>query len=330
METHSGKGIVMFLIGLQGSPRKDGNTSILLDSFLNEAKDSGARICKIEVTDEEITPCKECGTCEREGFCPINDNMQRIYPLLRQADLVVMATPIFFYGPTAQMKALIDRSQALWSRRYIHKLTDPGQRWRKGFLLALGATKGQNLFEGTTLTAKYFFDAIGADFEGSLTYRKIEKPGDIEKHPTAITDTKEKARKLIEPGINRRKFLFICRENACRSQIAGAFARYYLGDRVESEDAGSMPADNINPVMEEVMKEKGIDMSYRKPKSIEDALDKIDPDTVISMGCGDECPYLPGIKLQEWDLPDPSDKPIAYMRKIRDEIEERVRNLVNQ
>jgi multimeric flavodoxin WrbA/protein-tyrosine-phosphatase len=318
----------MFVIGLQGSPRKDGNTGLLLDSFLNEAKSVGARICKIEVANEDITPCKECGTCEKEGFCPVNDNMQRIYPLLRQADIVVMATPIFFYGPTAQLKALIDRSQALWARRYIHKLTDPGQRWRKGFLLALGATKGKNLFEGVSLTAKYFFDAIGASFEGSLTYRQIEKPGDIKKHPTAMTDTKEKASMLIEPLINKKKLLFICKENACRSQMAGAFARYYSGDRVESEDAGSMPADDINPVMEEVMKEKGIDMSYRKPKSIEEALGNIIPDILISMGCGDECPYLPGIKLQEWDLPDPSDKPIEYMREIRDEIEERVRRLV--
>jgi len=105
--------------------------------------------------------------------------MQQIYPLLRQADIIVMAIPIFFYGPTAQMKCLIDRSQALWARRYVHRLIDPGRKWRRGFLLALGATKGRNLFEGINLTAKYFFDAVGASSDGRLTYKQIEGLGKI-------------------------------------------------------------------------------------------------------------------------------------------------------
>ena len=130
--------------------------------------------------------------------------MQEIYPLLRQADIIVMATPIFFYGPTAQMKALIDRSQALWARKYAHRLTDPGRKWRRGFLLALGATKGKNLFEGVNLTAKYFFDAVGASFEGSIAYKQIEGSGDIKKHPTALSDTKEKARALVAPFLKER------------------------------------------------------------------------------------------------------------------------------
>ena len=100
----------MFVLGLQGSPRIKGNTSILLSSFLAEAERLGAHTQNLDVARMNISPCQECGTCEKKGFCPIDDDMQQVYPLLRQADIIVMATPIFFYGPTAQMKALIDRA----------------------------------------------------------------------------------------------------------------------------------------------------------------------------------------------------------------------------
>jgi len=87
-------------------------------------------------------------------------------------------------------------------------LTDPGRKWRRGFLLAVGATKGKNLFEGVNLTAKYFFDAVGASFDGSLAYKQIEGAGDIAKHPTALEDAKERAKALVAPfWIGRKSFL---------------------------------------------------------------------------------------------------------------------------
>ncbi len=317
----------MFILGLQGSPRTKGNTSVLLSAFLEEAERLGARTEYLDVAKKNISPCKECGTCEKKGFCPIEDDMQQIYPLLRQADIIVMATPIFFYGPTAQMKAVIDRSQALWARRYVYRLIDPGRKWRRGFLLALGATKGKNLFEGVNLTAKYFFDAVGASFEGSLTYKQIEASGDIEKHPTALSDAKEKAREFVTPFLDRKKILFVCTENACRSQMASAFAQYHGGDKVEVESAGSAPAKEVNQLMEKAMKEKGIDMAYRKPKFVEEAALFGKPDLIVSMGCKDVCPQYPGVPNEEWNVPDPSGKSIEFMREIRDDIEERVRKL---
>jgi len=187
----------MLALGLQGSPRKNGNTSYLLSAFMNELEKSGAQIKVIEADKKNIIPCKEYSVCEKKGFCPIDDDMNpEIYPLLRQADVIVVATPIFFYSAPAQLKALIDRSQALWARRYKLKLNDPGQKYRRGFLLALGATRGKNLFEGLTLTIKYFLDAVGASLEGSLTYRQIENPGDLQKHPSVLNDVKEKASHL--------------------------------------------------------------------------------------------------------------------------------------
>jgi len=317
----------MFILGLQGSPRITGNTGILLSTFLAEAGSLGAHTKRLDVARMNITPCQECGTCEKEGFCPIDDDMQQIYPLLRSADLIVMATPIFFYGATAQMKVLIDRSQALWARKYVHGLSDPGRKWRHGFLLSLGATKGKNLFDGVSLTAKYFFDAVGAHFEGSLTYRQIEGPGEIKQHPTALTDARERARALVTPLLNRKKILFVCTGNTCRSQMASAFAQDHAGDRIEAESAGSCPEQEVNPLMVEVMEEKGFDMAFRRPKSIEEGIRHGKPDLIISMGCGETCPLLPGVPNQEWSVPDPAGKPIEIMRRIRDEIEERVGRL---
>ena len=318
----------MFILGLQGSPRTKGNTSVLLSAYLAEAERLGAQTELLDVAKKNISPCKECGTCEKKGFCPIEDDMQKIYPLLRRADIIVMATPVFFYGPTAQLKALIDRSQALWARRYVHGLIDPGRKWRRGFLLSLGTTKGKNLFEGVLLTAKYFFDAVGAAFDESLTYKQIEASGDIEKHPTALTDAKEKARALVAPFLRRKKALFVCRENACRSQMASAFAQFHAGDTIEAESAGSAPAKEINPVMEEVMREKGIDMAFRRPKSLEEIPRLWKPDLIISMGCEDACPYFPGVPNEEWNLEDPAEKPISLMRTIRDKIEKKVKDLI--
>ncbi len=319
----------MFVLGLQGSPRIKGNTSILLSTFLTEAESLGAYTRRLDVARERISPCQECGTCEKKGFCAIDDDMRQVFSMLRLADIVVMATPVFFYGATAQLKALIDRTQTLWARKYVHKLTDPGRKWRRGLLLSLGATKGKNLFDGVTLTAKYFFDAVGASFDGSLTYRRVEKAGEISKHPTALKDAQAKAGEIVTPLLKRKKILFVCTENACRSQMASAFVRYHAGDKVDAQSAGSAPAQEINPVMEEVMAEKGIDMAFLKPKSIEDAVLYGKPELILSMGCEQACPSIPGAKTQEWDLPDPSGKSIAFMRKVRDNIEERVSKLLS-
>jgi len=320
----------MLVLGLMGSPRKKGNTDFLLSSFMNEVENAGVRTHVIEVAKKKILPCMEYSVCEKKGTCPIDDDMNEIYPLLREADIIVLATPIFFYNTPAQMKALIDRSQTLWARKYRLNLTDPGRNNRRGFLLALGATKGTNLFEGMKLTAKYFFDAVGAGFEGSLTYRRIEKRGDMEAHPTVAYDVREAADNLLTSYIGRKKILFACRENACRSQMASAFARYIAGDKIDALNGGTTPVDAINPLMVEVMQEKGIDMGFRKPKSIEQVISKEKPDIIITMGCGEECPFVPGAKTENWDLPDPAGKSIEFMRNVRDEIEKKVIELKDQ
>ncbi len=319
----------MFVLGLQGSPRKKGNTEFLLNLFMEEAEKLGAETHIVDVCRKHIEPCREFTTCEKKGLCPIKDDMDpEIYSLLRRADAVVPASPVFFYNVTAQLKALIDRSQTLWARKYRLNLTDPGRNMRRGFILSLGATKGKNLFLGIDLTAKYFFDAVGATYEGSLYYWQIEHKGDMERHPTVRQDVKEAVGKLLAPFLNRKKALFACRENACRSQMAGAFAQHLAGDRLDVVVGGSEPAAQINPLMKEVMAEKGIDMEFRIPQSIDNAITHGNPQFIVTMGCGEACPFVPGAQKTDWDLPDPAGKDADFMRKVRDEIEEKVKAFI--
>lgn len=319
----------MFVLGLQGSPRKKGNTEFLLNLFMEEAQKLGAETLTVDVCRKHIEPCREFTTCEKKGLCPIKDDMDpEIYSLLRRADVVVPASPVFFYNVTAQLKALIDRSQTLWARKYRLNLTDPGRSMRRGFMISQGATKGKNLFVGIDLTAKYFFDAVGARYEGSLYYWQIEHKGDMEKHPTVRQDVREAAGKLLAPFLNRKKVLFACRENACRSQMAGAFAQYLAGDRLDVVVGGSEPAAQVNPLMKEVMAEKGIDMEFRIPQSIDNAITHGNPRFIVTMGCGEACPFVPGAQKTDWALPDPAGKDMDFMRKVRDEIEEKVKAFI--
>ena len=321
----------MLVLGLQGSPRKKGNTNFLLQTYMKAAENLGARTLTIDVTRKNIIPCKEFVVCEKKGFCPIDDDVRdEIYPLLRQAEVVVIATPIFFYNMTAQLKAVIDRCQTFWARKYKLKLKDPGAGMRRGFLLSVGATRGKNLFEGLNLTTQYFFDAIGAEFEGSLTYRGIEGPKDMAGHPTVQDDVKRAVQSILHPFGSRKKVLFACRENACRSQMAGAFAQSLAGDKLEVLNAGSEPADKVQPDMVTVMHEKCIDMGFRVPRTIDEVLLNDTPEVIITMGCAQQCPSVPGARKIDWDLPDPAGKPLEFMRNVRDEIEKKVQEFVSE
>jgi multimeric flavodoxin WrbA len=321
----------MLVLGLQGSPRKKGNSKFLLELFMKTAENLGARTQIVDVTRKNIIPCKEYVVCEKKGYCPIEDDVRdEIYPLLRQADVVVLATPIFFYNMTAQLKAVVDRCQTFWARKYLLKLKDPGANLRRGFLLSVAATKGKNLFEGLNLTVQYFFDAIWAKFEGSLKYRGIEGPKDMARHPTVEDDVAKAVHGILQPFGNRKKVMFACRENACRSQMASAFAQSLAGDKLEVLNAGSEPVEKVNPDMVTVMHEKGIDMGFRAPQRIDDVISHDTPEFIITMGCAEQCPLVPGARKLDWDLPDPAGKPIEFMRDVRDEIEKRVQSLISE
>lgn len=123
--------------------------------------------------------------------------------------------------------------------------------------------------------------------------------------------------------------LFVCVHNAGRSQMAAGWLRELAGGRVEVRSAGSMPADQINPVAVEAMREVGIDITAEQPKVLTTEAVQ-DSDVVITMGCGDACPFLPGKRYEDWKLEDPAGQGIESVRPIRDEIRGRIETLLEE
>ncbi len=174
----------MKVLGIYGSPRKGGNTDTALDSVLDGAASRGADISRIYARDLRIEGCRNCGGCAKTGVCVNKDEMESVYPRLIEARVIFLSSPVFFYSVSAQVKALIDRSQALWSRRMLQKTPEERKRYDggTGYLVMVGATKGANLFAGSELTAKYFFDALDMAYGGGLFFR-VEGKGDLQKDP---------------------------------------------------------------------------------------------------------------------------------------------------
>ena len=123
--------------------------------------------------------------------------------------------------------------------------------------------------------------------------------------------------------------LFVCVHNAGRSQMAAALLEHHAGGRVRVRSAGTTPSDEIHPNVVEAMAERGLDVSTARPKGLRED-DVREVDVVITMGCGDACPVVPGTRSLDWDLPDPAGKPIAEVRPIRDDIERRVLDLLRE
>jgi multimeric flavodoxin WrbA len=189
----------MKILGIMGSPRLGGNTDLLVDAALNGARGEGAEVEKIVVDRLNISPCREHYVCLKDGKCVIRDDMDALYPKLLVADAVLVASPMFFYGITAQLKAVIDRCQALWARKHVLKQNWPSAG-RKGAFIAVGATKGERLFDGSIATVKYFFRTVGVEYADELLVRGVDEKGDIQKHPSALQDAFELGRRLARKG----------------------------------------------------------------------------------------------------------------------------------
>jgi multimeric flavodoxin WrbA len=180
----------MKVLGIYGSPRKGGNTDQLLERALEGARSAGAETEAVYARRLRMSGCLECGGCDDTGACVVRDDMQDVYPLLEEARVILLASPIFFYALTAQAKAIVDRSQALWSKR---KLRKPFEEWKnyesgRGYLIAVGATRGKNLFECVQLETRYFFDALDMSYEGGIFFRRLEEKNAVRENPETLQE----------------------------------------------------------------------------------------------------------------------------------------------
>jgi multimeric flavodoxin WrbA len=180
-----------------GSPRIEGNTDLLLRETLRAIDAAGHEIQLFKLNYMNIRPCQNCGGCEKTGTCVIKDDMGEIYNAIRGADRIVLASPIFFFGVSAQTKMMIDRCQAFWSEKYLLKKTIPaGPFGRKGLLLLVGGMKKEIGIQCSNATATAFFRTVSVPEHETLGYLEVDAKGDILKHPTALRDAYEAGTRL--------------------------------------------------------------------------------------------------------------------------------------
>lgn len=189
----------MRILGVAGSPRRGGNTDILLAEVMKGAASKGAETKTIVINKLNISPCQHCDACLKGGECAIKDEMQDIYKEFEQADIIVLASPIQFMGVTAPMKAFIDRFQSRWARKYVLKIPPLGdERKRKGFFVSVGGTKLKNLFEPALVMIKAFFLILNIDYAGELVFPGIDEKGAINQHPDALKQAFIAGQELVE------------------------------------------------------------------------------------------------------------------------------------
>jgi len=188
------------VIGIAGSPRRGGNTDLLLAEVLRGAASKGAEVKTIVLNDLNITPCQHCDACLEKGKCRIEDDMQMVYRELEAADRIVLASPLHFMTVTAQAKAMIDRCQSLWARKYVLKQpplgSEPGKK--KGLFISVGGRRVANLFEPVLATVRALFNTLDITYAGGLLFPGVDEKGAIAKNPDALRQAFLAGQKLVE------------------------------------------------------------------------------------------------------------------------------------
>ncbi|MBI4681944.1 MAG: flavodoxin family protein [Nitrospirae bacterium] len=188
----------MNVIVFCGSPRRNGNTELLLKEAVKGIADAGMSAQVFNLNLMKIKPCQDCGSCNETGKCVFEDDMSLIYDAIRTADRIILASPIFFFALSAQTKVMIDRCQSIWCEKYLLKRPiESGQFGRKGLLLLVGGMKKDIGIQCGEACAKAFFRTISVPEHKTLFYLGVDQKGDIMKHPTALEDAYKAGKKLV-------------------------------------------------------------------------------------------------------------------------------------
>jgi multimeric flavodoxin WrbA len=182
---------------LAASPRRGGNSESLLDEFLVGLTKAGGTFEKIVLSDLKIAPCREDHHCLKTGECSIHDDANDLFRKILEAEKIVLASPVFFYALPAHLKALVDRVELFFIRKYSLKQSLPGIP-RRAFVIMVGATEGERTFEGSLTTLKEFFSTLNTVIQGRLCYRGIEKVDDIKRRPHLLAEAREAGKKFVE------------------------------------------------------------------------------------------------------------------------------------
>lgn len=186
----------MKVLGINGSPRRRGNTDMLLDRVLEGSKSKGAEIEKIILNKLKFVPCQECEDIKDDGTCIIEDDMRLVYEKIRNSDALILASPIFFGSLSAQTKMMIDRFQCLWRAKYMLK-RDIGYKKIKGVFVSVEASDRQDFFNNAKAIVKNLFSVINVDYSEELLCTNIDDMGSILKHPGCMERAFQLGRNIV-------------------------------------------------------------------------------------------------------------------------------------
>jgi multimeric flavodoxin WrbA len=187
------------IAAFNGSPRVGGNTELLLQQAIQTVSKAGHEVVKFILNDMNIKPCQDCGGCETTGQCIYDDDMSKVSNAIRQSDRIILASPIFFFGLSAQTKIMIDRCQSFWCEKYLlNKPIHGGEFKRKGLLILVGGMKNEIGIRGGEATAKAFFRTISVPEHETVSFLGIDSKGAISSHDTAYHDVIRAAQRLID------------------------------------------------------------------------------------------------------------------------------------
>lgn len=177
------------VLGISASPRRDGNSDVLLHQALSGAQQADAAVEYLRLCDYRIAGCQECYDCTSHGQCSVNDDYQTILDKMLEADRLVFATPVFFMTVSAQAKLLIDRGQCLWVRQTVlHQPLFEPQRDRRGLIIAVGGSRSQKQFECVRQPVQSFFKYLEVQCAASLCVNQVDEKGAVLKRADALDE----------------------------------------------------------------------------------------------------------------------------------------------
>lgn len=189
------------VLGIAGSPRRHGNSERLLDACLEGARDAGAEVDELVVVEAGIAPCRGCNGCSLTGECVVRDRMTEVYPRLDAADAIVVASPVYFATVPAVLKALYDRCQPYWARRYVLGETPPPRR--PGALLLVGGGGDPYGHDCAVASTRSVFAVLAVDYTAEIVV-EADSPSDIGRHPEELVRARALGGDLVSEAASRR------------------------------------------------------------------------------------------------------------------------------
>lgn len=187
----------MKVVGICGSPRRHGNTEILLDKALEGAESEGAETKKYILNTLDFSPCQECEDVQENGVCKVQDDMQVLYGEIDELSGIIVASPVFFGSLSAQTKMMIDRFQCLWLAKYVFNTSQKKLNDRQGAFLCVGASKRNSFFENSKQIIKNFFATIDVSYSGELFCPGVEKKGAVSNCPECLESSFEIGQRIV-------------------------------------------------------------------------------------------------------------------------------------